>query len=152
MVQPTTTSLYFHNRHNHCAFCAFLFQYVFKVGHVCFVFHRLEKEILDRYLEVVLKGNKDGLKVRSMLNVLHMEIDENRERKKFIIFFNLLIQSNKRSSFQIAVHYSILSWSDMSSTCNTFGEFLKGARRWLSPQVSSVRWRLIYSCSLFMLQ
>lgn len=25
----------------------------------------LEKEILDRYLEVVLKGNKDGLKVRS---------------------------------------------------------------------------------------
>lgn len=23
----------------------------------------LEKEILDRYLEVVLKGNKDGLKV-----------------------------------------------------------------------------------------
>lgn len=25
---------------------------------------RLEKEILDRYLEFVLKGNKDGLKVR----------------------------------------------------------------------------------------
>jgi len=24
---------------------------------------RLEKEILDRYLDVVLKGNKDGLKV-----------------------------------------------------------------------------------------
>lgn len=26
-------------------------------------FVSLEKEILDRYLEVVLKGNKDGLKV-----------------------------------------------------------------------------------------
>ena len=26
-------------------------------------FARLEKEILDRYLDVVLKGNKDGLKV-----------------------------------------------------------------------------------------
>ena len=26
-------------------------------------FFRLEKEILDRYLDVVLKGNKDGLKV-----------------------------------------------------------------------------------------
>jgi hypothetical protein len=26
-------------------------------------FTRLEKEILDRYLDVVLKGNKDGLKV-----------------------------------------------------------------------------------------
>ena len=26
-------------------------------------FWRLEKEILDRYLDVVLKGNKDGLKV-----------------------------------------------------------------------------------------
>lgn len=27
------------------------------------LFTRLEKEILDRYLDVVLKGNKDGLKV-----------------------------------------------------------------------------------------
>jgi hypothetical protein len=27
------------------------------------LFTRLEKEILDRYLHVVLKGNKDGLKV-----------------------------------------------------------------------------------------
>lgn len=27
------------------------------------LFIRLEKEILDRYLDVVLKGNKDGLKV-----------------------------------------------------------------------------------------
>jgi len=26
-------------------------------------FFRLEKEILDRYLDVVLKGNRDGLKV-----------------------------------------------------------------------------------------
>lgn len=32
---------------------------------VFFIFYSLEKEILDRYLEVVLKGNKDGLKVRS---------------------------------------------------------------------------------------
>lgn len=30
---------------------------------LCFCFGSLEKEILDRYLEVVLKGNKDGLKV-----------------------------------------------------------------------------------------
>jgi len=28
-----------------------------------YFFTRLEKEILDRYLDVVLKGNKDGLKV-----------------------------------------------------------------------------------------
>lgn len=32
----------------------------------------LEKEILDRYLEVVLKGNKDGLKVRSGPCVLYL--------------------------------------------------------------------------------
>lgn len=30
------------------------------------VMFSLEKEILDRYLDVVLKGNKDGLKVKSM--------------------------------------------------------------------------------------
>lgn len=30
----------------------------------------LEKEILDRYLEVVLKGNKDGLKVSCRLCVI----------------------------------------------------------------------------------
>jgi hypothetical protein len=38
-----------------------------KVGKSDFFFSvlifRLEKEILDRYLDVVLKGNKDGLKV-----------------------------------------------------------------------------------------
>lgn len=33
-------------------------------------FYSLEKEILDRYLEVVLKGNKDGLKVNSKYLVL----------------------------------------------------------------------------------
>ena len=36
-----------------------------------FFFYSLEKEILDRYLEVVLKGNKDGLKVNSKLLVLY---------------------------------------------------------------------------------
>ena len=35
-----------------------------------FFFYSLEKEILDRYLEVVLKGNKDGLKVNSKFLVL----------------------------------------------------------------------------------
>lgn len=33
----------------------------------------LEKEILDRYLDVVLKGNKDGLKVRYQSCVLEEE-------------------------------------------------------------------------------
>ncbi|CAL5370406.1 unnamed protein product [Camellia sinensis] len=35
---------------------------------------RLEKEILDRYLEAVLKGNKDGLKVRPKLHVLETTV------------------------------------------------------------------------------
>ncbi|KAH7665924.1 hypothetical protein IHE45_13G065200 [Dioscorea alata] len=35
---------------------------------------RLEKEILDRYLEVVLKGNKDGLKK------LHLWIGPSEEK------------------------------------------------------------------------
>lgn len=36
--------------------------------------HRLEKEILDRYLDVVLKGNKDGLKVKAMLIIVIFQL------------------------------------------------------------------------------
>ncbi|KAK8473104.1 hypothetical protein PHAVU_001G060750 [Phaseolus vulgaris] len=39
---------------------------------------RLEKEILDRYLDVVLKGNKDGLKK------LRLRIDDPPHRKHMV--------------------------------------------------------------------
>ncbi|XP_028084031.1 actin-related protein 2-like [Camellia sinensis] len=39
---------------------------------------RLEKEILDRYLEVILKGNKDGLKK------LHLRIEDPPQRKYMV--------------------------------------------------------------------
>ncbi|KAL9330963.1 hypothetical protein ACSQ67_000573 [Phaseolus vulgaris] len=41
-------------------------------------FFRLEKEILDRYLDVVLKGNKDGLKK------LRLRIDDPPHRKHMV--------------------------------------------------------------------
>lgn len=50
---------------------------------ICFVqgltgvvfMYRLEKEILDRYLDVVLKGNKVGLKViPKFVRVIHIRV------------------------------------------------------------------------------
>lgn len=44
--------------------CALQILYINEIFIFYFQFpFSLEKEILDRYLEVVLKGNKDGLKV-----------------------------------------------------------------------------------------
>ncbi|CAL5392425.1 unnamed protein product [Camellia sinensis] len=43
-----------------------------------FLLFRLEKEILDRYLEAVLKGNKDGLKK------LRLRIEDPPRRKHMV--------------------------------------------------------------------
>jgi len=60
----------------------------------------LEKEILDRYLEVVLKGNKDGLKVTFELQVLQFR--RIKILRLLLIFFGLdLVASLKQIKFNI---------------------------------------------------
>ena len=60
----------------------------------------LEKEILDRYLEVVLKGNKDGLKVTFELQVLQFR--RIKIHRLLLIFFGLdLVASLKQIKFNI---------------------------------------------------
>lgn len=60
----------------------------------------MEKEILDRYLEVVLKGNKDGLKVSFELWVL--QFIRIKILRLLLIFFGLdLVASLKKIKFNI---------------------------------------------------
>lgn len=73
VVRPSSTFQY--GDLQSCGFCNFLCQDIVKVCCCFFIFYSLEKEILDRYLEAVLKGNKDGLKVRS-------ELPMNEKRRK----------------------------------------------------------------------
>lgn len=47
---------------------------------------RLEKEILDRYLEVVLKGNRDGLKVKCLILPHRMHLECTKSRNYILLF------------------------------------------------------------------
>lgn len=55
-------------------------------------YYRLEKEILDRYLEVVLKGNRDGLKVKCSIlpRCMHLKRTKTRKRTLFLLYVNVI--------------------------------------------------------------